>query len=90
MDCKDGRVNKEREKILEHTRDASYDECKAKCLEYEGCYTFDFSDTGEYDASSSCGLYGPNAEITDAGPNGRRYCEHSGTHFFEEIPFLEF
>ena len=76
--CKDGSVNKEREKIIEHISDGSFDDCKAKCKDTEGCYTLDFSSSGLYATSSSCGLYGPNAEIIEAGPNERKYCKDSG------------
>ena len=73
--CEKGRVNKEKENILEHIRDVTMDECKSKCVENKQCFTFDFTATGLFESSSSCGLYGPNVEIKEENPNQRIYCE---------------
>ena len=85
--CGEGKV-KDQTKILEHIRDVAIDACKTKCLEHELCYTMDFSNTGEYKTSSSCGLYGHEAEIIDnnaAGSSLRVYCQLGKYNSFEYI-----
>ena len=72
--CGGGKV-KDQTKILEHVRDIDFDTCKAKCFEHKECYTLDFSRSGEYKTSFSCGLYGSDAEIGEAGPDHRLYCQ---------------
>ena len=52
----------------------SLDECKEACVEFNGCFGIDYSNTDTFSAVSSCRLYGLNEPRMDAGNNHRSYC----------------
>ena len=69
-------------KSIHALRSISLDMCGQKCLQFDGCIGFDYTNTDLYQSSSSCRMYGQNTPRTDPGVDHRTYCKIDGEKVF--------